>query len=178
MAVERQGWTPWAADWPDLKAGVGCKLCSFLATEDPDWGIRIYTGRVATGFLSVRGQIPGYSWVIWNSGHVCEPTELSPADARAFFADMLTVGSAVEQILQPAKMNYEILGNNVPHLHAHVLPRPQKDPIPRGALPWTYLDDGRHDIGKTEDLAAEIRRRLEEASGDSTAAGTDPARPV
>lgn len=126
----------------------------------PDWGLKIYTGQVANGHLSTRGQLPGYSWVVWREGHICEPTDLDPADAQRFFADLLTVGRVLEQVLRPAKMNYEILGNTVPHLHAHVVPRPQLDPTPRKALPSTYLDDGRPDPRTVRELADQLRRRL------------------
>lgn len=35
----------------------------------------------------------------------------------------------------PLKMNYETLGNTVPHLHTHLIPRYVADPNPGGPFP-------------------------------------------
>jgi diadenosine tetraphosphate (Ap4A) HIT family hydrolase len=79
-----------------------------------------------------------------------------------FFTDLITVGRAVEQLLRPAKMNYPILGNNVPHLHGHVIRRPQTDPAPGDPLPWTYLNDGRRPAAEVRNLTARLRGLLGE----------------
>jgi diadenosine tetraphosphate (Ap4A) HIT family hydrolase len=160
VTEERAQWARWPDDWPAKMDGAGCVLCAFVTTEDPTWGVRVYTGQVANAYLATIGQIRGYCWVIWRNGHLCEPTDLDPTDAQMFFADMLTVGRAMQELLDPAKLNYEILGNKVPHLHAHVVPRPMVDPTPGHALPWTYLDDGRPDPEEVHALAAQLRSRL------------------
>jgi diadenosine tetraphosphate (Ap4A) HIT family hydrolase len=36
----------------------------------------------------------------------------------------------------PVKMNYKTLGNAVPHLHTHLLPRLAQDPAPGCPLPF------------------------------------------
>jgi len=48
----------------------------------------------------------------------------------------LHVGRALEAHLRPVKMNYDLLGNSLPHLHAHVLPRYADDPRPGWPLPF------------------------------------------
>lgn len=46
------------------------------------------------------------------------------SEARGrFLADMATVGDAVLEVTGAARINYEILGNLEPALHAHVFPR-------------------------------------------------------
>jgi diadenosine tetraphosphate (Ap4A) HIT family hydrolase len=37
---------------------------------------------------------------------------------------------ALDRVFAPTKMNYQILGNLVPHLHAHLVPRYHGDPAP------------------------------------------------
>jgi len=37
---------------------------------------------------------------------------------------------ALEAVFRPVKMNFEILGNAVPHLHCHIKPRHYGDPVP------------------------------------------------
>ena len=39
----------------------------------------------------------------------------------------------------PVKMNYLTLGNTVPHLHTHVVPRYRDDPAPGGPIAWEQI---------------------------------------
>jgi diadenosine tetraphosphate (Ap4A) HIT family hydrolase len=70
---------------------------------------------------------PGYCRVIWNA-HVREMSDIPP-DARDH---LMTVVYAVEQALRawlhPDKINLAALGNQMPHLHWHVIPRFADDP--------------------------------------------------
>ena len=43
---------------------------------------------------------------------------------------MARVAGAVDDEYQPAKMNWFSLGNGVPHLHVHLVPRPADDARP------------------------------------------------
>jgi diadenosine tetraphosphate (Ap4A) HIT family hydrolase len=43
---------------------------------------------------------------------------------------MLRVARAVDKAFSPRKMNYELLGNTVAHLHWHLFPRYEGDPNP------------------------------------------------
>jgi diadenosine tetraphosphate (Ap4A) HIT family hydrolase len=44
------------------------------------------------------------------------------------------VARALASLYEPEKMNYEIHGNLVPHLHLHLYPRYEGDPYGTGAL--------------------------------------------
>jgi diadenosine tetraphosphate (Ap4A) HIT family hydrolase len=68
--------------------------------------------------------------VIWHGRHVGEPTELAEEEAAGYWREVLRVGSALERHYQPVKLNYQILGNAVPHLHTHVVPRFADDLAP------------------------------------------------
>jgi diadenosine tetraphosphate (Ap4A) HIT family hydrolase len=39
----------------------------------------------------------------------------------------------------PVKLNYLTLGNTVPHLHTHVVPRYRDDPAPGGPIEWMQI---------------------------------------
>ena len=43
-------------------------------------------------------------------------------------------------------MNYLTLGNALPHLHTHLVPRQADDPVPGGPLPFDVLDQGRRSV--------------------------------
>ena len=147
---------PWQDDWAARVAGTGCPLCGVIGVPDSGWARRFCTGEFADAYLPKTGSVPGYTVVVWNGRHVAEPTQLSPAEAAGFWADVLRAGAAVEQVVEHAKMNYQLLGNSVPHLHAHIVPRPLLDPAPHRPLRWSYLDEGRQD----EDVVAGYASRL------------------
>lgn len=62
--------------------------------------------------------------------HVAELHMLDADVRRQFLDEMAMVGKAVWRAFGPAKLNYEILGNADPHLHAHIFPRHADDPDP------------------------------------------------
>ncbi len=144
-AVLPADWSEWRVDWDRHKQGDDCVLCVLRGVEENEWGIRVLTGSFADGYLWKRGAIPGYSVAVWKHEHVAEPTQLSDEQAAGYWLEVMKFGRALESVYRPAKMNYEMLGNTVPHLHTHLVPRPTRDPAPNGPLPWTFLDERRQD---------------------------------
>ncbi|WP_341676951.1 HIT family protein [Niveibacterium sp. SC-1] len=65
---------------------------------------------------------PGFCRVIWKA-HVAEMTDLTPADRAHLMQCVWTVEATLRALLQPTKINLASLGNLVPHLHWHVIPR-------------------------------------------------------
>ena len=50
-------------------------------------------------------------------------TDLGTSDAKIVFNALLTIEKLVREIIQPDKINLASLGNVVPHLHWHIIPR-------------------------------------------------------
>ena len=69
---------------------------------------------------------PGYCRVIVKQ-HIAEMSDLDGAEARALMAVVLATERAVRLVAQPDKINLASLGNVVPHLHWHVIPRWRDD---------------------------------------------------
>lgn len=111
--------------------GDGCAMCAPDRPDENDFGIRIYRSDTSDAYLQKAdvGQ-PGYSLVIWRGRHVAEPTQLSDTEAGEYWSDVLRVARAVELHYTPAKLNLLLLGNLVPHLHTHVVPRYLDDAEP------------------------------------------------
>jgi diadenosine tetraphosphate (Ap4A) HIT family hydrolase len=111
-------------------------MCAQGRPDDTEYGARIFAGDVADAYLQKAGVQRGYTIVIWRGRHVAEPTELSCEEAAAYWLELVAVGRALEQHLRPVKMNYELLGNSLPHLHTHVMPRYADDPRPGWPFPY------------------------------------------
>lgn len=65
---------------------------------------------------------PGFCRVIWQA-HVAEMSDLAAADRRHLMNVVFACEAAVRETMQPDKINLASLGNMVPHLHWHVIPR-------------------------------------------------------
>ena len=65
---------------------------------------------------------PGFCRVIWRA-HVREMTDLATADRHYLMDVVAAVEHAVREVVRPDKINLASLGNVVPHLHWHVIPR-------------------------------------------------------
>jgi diadenosine tetraphosphate (Ap4A) HIT family hydrolase len=75
---------------------------------------------------------------------VAEPTELTAEEATAYWLEVVRVGRAIENVLEPVKLNYDLLGNSLPHLHTHLVPRYADDPRP--GWPFPFPDEERPPI--------------------------------
>jgi diadenosine tetraphosphate (Ap4A) HIT family hydrolase len=154
------GLRPWRDDWADRVRGRACVMCDLIGVAENSWGIRVFAGRYVDAYLPRSGSVPGYTVAVWNGRHVSEPTQLRPEEAAGYWVETLRVGRAVEQGFEHAKMNYQMLGNTVPHLHAHIVPRPLLDPAPHRPLPWSFLDEGRQDDPALAAAAERLRAAL------------------
>lgn len=95
-----------------------------------------YAGDVCDAYLRRTAIQRGLSIVVWRGRHVAEPTELADEEATHYWREVLTVGRAIESAFQPVKLNYNLLGNAVPHLHTHIVPRYEDDPRPGWPFPF------------------------------------------
>jgi diadenosine tetraphosphate (Ap4A) HIT family hydrolase len=124
------GWMP-REQWDALLRGEGCPLCRDLAfgTLANEFRHVIADLAVSQLWLAVNQSGPGYC-VLVHHRHVREPYDLPPEERIAFFEDMTLAGQALEHAFGAVKMNFELLGNAVPHLHCHIKPRFYGDPAP------------------------------------------------
>lgn len=106
-------------------------MCAQGRTDDNGFGLRVFAGARSDAYLQ-RADVGqrGYTIVIWRGRHVADPTELSEDEAAAYFSEVLRVARAVETLYRPIKMNVEMLGNSLPHLHTHLVPRYPDDGAP------------------------------------------------
>lgn len=111
----------WAADpaaWRLLCLPEGCPMCG--EEPHPEWILAETESCKISAWR--EGVLPGYACVL-SKQHVVEPFELSDSDQAHFFLDAMAAARGLARLFSPAKMNYEIHGNTVPHLHMHLFPR-------------------------------------------------------
>jgi diadenosine tetraphosphate (Ap4A) HIT family hydrolase len=93
-----------------------CALCA------EDGGQVLFRNGLLRAVLVDAADYPGFVRVIVNA-HVREMTDLAAADRQRLLEAVFAVEAAQIEVLAPLKINLASLGNQVPHLHWHVIPR-------------------------------------------------------
>jgi len=112
---------------------TNCVLCK----EDlkPEEGELIWRGDYCRVILVNDPDLPGFCRVIWNP-HVADMSDLTYGERDHLMSLVFAVEEAIRQVMDPDKMNLAALGNMVPHIHWHVIPRFKDDAFFPGSV-WS-----------------------------------------
>jgi len=92
--------------------------------------------------------------------HASELNQLLESERIAYFNEMCLLAKAIEAAFQPRKLNYELLGNQVPHLHWHLFPRYDHDPDALKPV-WLRLERAERDETERQRLQTGPLERIE-----------------
>jgi ATP adenylyltransferase len=148
--------------WNALVNGDGCPLCAPRADDTPFW-LKVATLGVSTVYLDRNQTYRGHSQLVFDPRHTVGLESLDAGEYAAFMDDLRTAASAISSACQPDLMNYTSLGNVVPHLHWHIVPRYRNDPRWGGPIFTTTREEMREtSLAEQEyvQIAAAIRERL------------------
>ena len=104
------------------KSGVECPMCP--DSMDADMVAELPSGLV---HLQNDADYKGYCILIFRR-HAVEIHELTEDERRQWIEDISAIGRVITDRCRPAKLNVTMLGNMVPHLHCHIIPRYSTDP--------------------------------------------------
>ncbi len=121
--------------WQALVRGEDCPLCAELAAPDRanPHGFPVAELGISRLRLAANQAVPGYCILICRR-HVREPYELPLDEQVHYWQDLMRAGRAIDKVFEPVKLNFQILGNLVPHLHTHLVPRFYGDSAPARPL--------------------------------------------
>ncbi len=129
-----------------------CPLC---ATDGGRVLVRAARWRIV---LADDTDHPAFTRVVWNT-HCAEMSDLDDAARGELLDIVLRVERVQRTTLQPDKINLASLGNQVPHLHWHVIPRWRDDRHFPNAVWGTERAEGHEQAGAR---AAAVRARLDD----------------
>jgi diadenosine tetraphosphate (Ap4A) HIT family hydrolase len=114
----------------------GCLICERIGQiqkgTNPYFVKELESGYVVIGDHQF---FRGYTLFL-SKKHCSELHELDYRDRKKFLEEMSLVAQTVHQTFKPDKLNYELLGNQHPHLHWHLIPRHSDDPSPNKPI-WS-----------------------------------------
>ncbi|MEK9776736.1 MAG: HIT family protein [Quisquiliibacterium sp.] len=99
---------------------ASCALCAGAAGEV------VWRDGFARVVLADEPDYPGFTRVILDA-HLAEMTDLEPKSRERMMMIVFRVEQVQRKVLQPDKINLASFGNQVPHLHWHVIPRWRDD---------------------------------------------------
>jgi diadenosine tetraphosphate (Ap4A) HIT family hydrolase len=99
-----------------IETGNNCALCVEVG------GKLLWDDGFCRVILADEVDYPGFCRVILNQ-HMKEMTDLPTSQQQRLLSVVMAVEKAVRQVMVPDKINLASLGNVVPHLHWHVIPR-------------------------------------------------------
>jgi diadenosine tetraphosphate (Ap4A) HIT family hydrolase len=97
-------------------AVAGCSLCEETGGE------LLWSDRWLRVIAAHEPDYPGFCRVVW-SAHVAEFSDLDAAQQQHLMQVVATVERVIRRVMTPQKINLASLGNQVPHVHWHVIPR-------------------------------------------------------
>jgi diadenosine tetraphosphate (Ap4A) HIT family hydrolase len=115
---------------------------------------------IATLSLYSDARFPGRCILALNR-HADALEELESSELQVFMDAVKQASLAIREVTGCVRVNVAILGNRDPHVHAHLVPRYDTDPLPNDA-PWSdprpKKELGRDDL---KNLVERLRQQLE-----------------
>jgi diadenosine tetraphosphate (Ap4A) HIT family hydrolase len=119
----------------DAETAIHRQVAAARAGSDETVVARVASGWVVLGRVQV---LPGYCLLLPDPV-VADLNALGATGRERFLLDMAAVGDALLEVTRARRVNYAILGNLEPALHAHVVPRYADEPdAHRTDTPWSY----------------------------------------
>src|SRR5579871_4720057 len=144
-----------SADWLGLYTGAGCPICNAGGPS----GIVLDLSNVS--FLTSQAEAPmyGYCCLVFKR-HIVELDELSDEEGPKFMKDIGRVSAALRKVTGCVKLNYEIHGNTIPHLHVHLYPRYRGDPFEDGPIDRRLIKTAPYQGSAYANFCTKLRREF------------------
>lgn len=143
--------------WAGEYGGASCGVCR---RGTPDDAVAV----LEATWVGMGEDAPmrGYCFLMFRHRHVVELHDMTADEGAAFMRDLQRVSRVVQSVTGAVKMNYEIHGNTVPHLHAHVFPRYVGDPFEGAPIAPRSVTWPVYAPGEFAEMRERVRRALAE----------------
>jgi diadenosine tetraphosphate (Ap4A) HIT family hydrolase len=140
--------------WAKWIRGEECPICASISSDHAVAELEFL--RV---MMSADAPMRGYVWLPFRR-HVVELHELSEIEGVGFINDLRRVSRVIQLTTGAVKLNYEIHGNTVPHLHVHIFPRYPGDRFEGAPINPKIVCEPVYQPGEFDVLRTQVRDRL------------------
>jgi diadenosine tetraphosphate (Ap4A) HIT family hydrolase len=113
--------------WDAFARGVECPLDAPRPESTEHWDF-VAALSVSSLYLVKNQTYRGHCQLIFDVRHVSRLDQLTADEWARLSTDLFAAQRAIARTVRPDHMNIESLGNVVPHLHWHIVPRYRQDP--------------------------------------------------
>jgi len=113
-------------EWAKLKAGIDCPLCQDSFAVENQHSFKIIELKRSIVRFNKNQYMPGWTTLILKR-HATELFELEQGERSTYWDEVSVVAKALYEVYSPAKINYCIWGNIMPHIHCHLFTRTFND---------------------------------------------------
>jgi diadenosine tetraphosphate (Ap4A) HIT family hydrolase len=113
-----------------------CKACQGIWPREDHF---IADLGLSQAYLHDDQFFPGWTLVVLKR-HATELFHLSSTERIQLMEEVSLVAQSLAQVYAARKINYELLGNQLPHIHWHLIPRLTDDPAPLKPV-WVVQHD-------------------------------------
>lgn len=140
--------------WQGWLRGDDCPICRSIDGEPA-----VAELEVTRLMMPENGPMRGYAWLPTRR-HVIELHDLTEPEGAALMRDVRRVSAAIADATGAVKLNYEIHGNTVPHLHVHLFPRYVGDQFEGAPIDPRTVAQPVYAAGEHEVLTRRVRDAL------------------
>ncbi len=134
--------------WRALVSGEACPICADYTPSNV-----VIIAELEASLLTTEEGAPfrGYCGLVLKR-HAVELHDLGEAEAASLMNDMRRLSRALQDVTGAVKINVDIHGNTVPHLHVHFFPRYVGDPYEDGPIDFRQAKDSEEFTYSPEEL--------------------------
>ena len=141
--------------WAAMCSGSACPICLRKQPQD-------VVAQLETSWVTMQETAPvrGYICLVSRT-HAVELHDLSEESGSQFMRDAQKVSKALLQATGAVKLNYEIHGNSLPHLHMHFFPRYRGDQFEGRAIDPRSVSGSVYATGEFQKIREAFLDRLQ-----------------
>lgn len=144
-------------DWKKMTARENCPVCN----RQPLPGGMVDVAELPSSWLNAESAecLQGACRLVAKQ-HAIEVYELTDDELLGLMKDLKKCARALKNVTGAVKINYEIHGNTLPHLHIHLYPRYIDDPFPGRPIDFNQKRADLYQEGEFASFVEEMRREL------------------
>ncbi|WP_455244420.1 HIT family protein [Petrachloros mirabilis] len=138
---------------------LGCKACDRTWPRGDHF---IADLGLSTAYLHEDQFFRGWTVVVLKR-HATELFHLSATERVQLMEEVSLIAQSLQLLFDARKVNYELLGNQLPHIHWHIIPRCANDPAPLEPVWRVHHDSVSLQSPMLQDRIGQIQAQLKQA---------------